>query len=51
MTEQNIIKNCENHLLEPILDGLCNNMQSDEILVQDYIRGRECEVFVIKKGG
>lgn len=24
-------------------------MKSDEILVQDYIKGRECEVFVIKK--
>lgn len=50
MTEQNIIKNCEDHLLAPILDELCINMKSDEILVQDYIKGRECEVFVIKMG-
>ena len=49
MTEQNIIKNCQDYPLEPVLDELCSNMKSDEILVQDYIKGRECEVFVIKK--
>ncbi len=48
MSEKNLITYCEKGDISPQLDKLCEEIKADEVLVQEYICGKECEVFVIK---
>lgn len=48
MDEKNILANASALDISLSLDALCDRLQTKEILVQDYIKGIECEVFVVK---
>lgn len=48
LSEANIIYNWSRKNVREILDGLCNAMGVKQLLVQQYVDGMECEVFVVR---
>lgn len=50
ITENNIIKFADYDTLVDRLNGFYNSMNTENLLIQEYISGAECEVFVIREG-
>lgn len=48
LSEANIIYNWPHKNISEILDRLCNAMGAKQLLVQQYVDGIECEVFVVR---
>lgn len=48
MTDKCLIQNWKNKDINYILNYQCSIMNTDKILIQEFIEGIECEVFVVK---
>lgn len=48
--ENNVIKFTDYDTLTAHLNGFCNTMNTANLLIQEYIPGAECEVFVLREG-
>lgn len=48
--DNNIVKISDYNYLVALLENFCQKMHTNNLLIQEFIPGKECEVFVIRRG-